>query len=313
MNLLILNINAEYIKSVLEPKFPELSIQAFAEEEDVGDAIEQADILYTIRCTDGFIKKAAKLQWIQCMITGVDYLVNLPSFPKNVVLTSTRGIHGPQMSEVTFLLMLSLNRQFPRNVRNQDKRVWDRWPTKLLYKKSVAILGVGIIGREIARKCQAFDMTVHGITSTKRTLEFVDHSHGPDELPDVLAQVDYFINVVPSSPQTINMIGKNEIDAMKPTAFYISVGRGDTVDEDALIEALAAKRIAGAAMDVFAIEPLPADSPLWGMENVIITPHIGGMSDIYADQALPIFEENLRRYLNGERRDLVNFIELTSD
>jgi len=313
MNLLILNVNAEYIKSKLEPNFPELSIQAFTTEAEVGRAIEQADILYTIRCSDAFIKKAAKVQWIQCMITGVDYLVNLPSFPKDVVLTSTRGIHGPQMSEMAFLLMLALNRQFPRNVRNQDKRIWERWPTKLLYRKSVAILGVGIIGREIARKCQAFDMTVHGITSTKRTLEFVDHSHGPDELLEVMAEVDYFINVVPSSPRTINMIGKEEIEAMKPTAFYISIGRGDTVDEKALIEALAANRIAGAGMDVFATEPLPADSPLWGMENVIISPHIGGMSDIYADQALPIFEENLRRYLKGERRDLINFIELNSD
>ena len=313
MNLLIVNVNAEYIKSVLAPKFPELSIQAFAEEDEVGEAIEQADILYTIRCTDAFIKKAVNVQWIQCMITGVDYLVNLPSFPKDVVLTSTRGIHGPQMSEVAFLLMLALNRQFPRNVRNQDKRVWERWPTKLLYRKSVAILGVGTIGREIARKCQAFDMTVHGITSSKRAIEFVDLPHGPDELLTVLAEVDYFINVVPSSPGTINMIGKKEIETMKPTAFYISIGRGDTVDEKALIEALAAKRIAGAAMDVYATEPLPADSPLWGMDNVIVSPHIGGMSDIYADQALPIFEENLRRYLNGERSDLVNFIELTSN
>jgi phosphoglycerate dehydrogenase-like enzyme len=306
-------VDAEYIKSVLEPKFPELSIQAFAVEAEVGSAAEQDDILYTIRCSDAFIKKAAKLQWIQCMITGVDYLVNLPSFPENVILTSTRGIHGPQMSEVAFLLMLALNRQFSRNVRNQDKRIWERWPTKLLYRKSVVILGVGIIGREIARKCQAFDMTVHGITSTKRTIEFVDHSHGPDELLEVLAEADYFINVVPSSPRTFNMIGKKEIEAMKPTAFYISIGRGDTVDEKALIEALAVKRIAGAAMDVFSTEPLPADSPLWGMENVIVSPHIGGMSDIYADQALPIFEENLRRYLNGERSDLINFIELISD
>jgi phosphoglycerate dehydrogenase-like enzyme len=121
--------------------------------------------------------------------------------------------------------------------------------------------------------------------------------------------VDYFINVIPSTPLTINMIGAEELASMKPTAYYISIGRGDTVDEAALIRALEEKKIAGAAMDVFFTEPLPPDSPLWGMENVIITPHIGGMSDIYADQALPIFEENLRRYLRGETRDLINFFE----
>jgi phosphoglycerate dehydrogenase-like enzyme len=137
----------------------------------------------------------------------------------------------------------------------------------------------------------------------------VDHSYGPEGLINVLREVDYFINVIPSTPQTINMIGEEELASMKPTAYYISIGRGDTVDEAALIRALEEKKIAGAAMDVFFTEPLPPDSPLWGMENVIITPHIGGMSDIYADQALPVFEENLRRYLRGERRDLINLIE----
>ena len=309
MHLLVLNENAEYIKKVLTPKFPQISIHTATQEEEVGDIITKADILLTIRISDELIKKAAKLQWIQSMITGVDYIVNLPSLSKEVLITSTRGIHGPQMSELAFLQMLALNRKFPTIIRNQDQHVWDSQPVPLLYQKKVGILGVGVIGQEIARKCKAFGMTVYGITRRKRKMDWVDYSYGPQELIEVLREVDYFINVVPSTPETHKMIGVEEFAAMKPGSFFINIGRGETVDEAALIQALKDAEIAGAALDVFCQEPLPKDHPFWEMKNVIITPHVGGKSDIYADQALPIFEENLQRYLQGERRDLINFIE----
>ena len=309
MQLLILYVGAEDIKKSLEPNFPEVFIHAVAKEKEVGDFIEKTDILLTIRISDELIKKASKLQWIQCMITGVDYIVNLPSLRKDVILTSTRGIHGPQMSELAFLLMLALNRNFPENIRNQDQSVWKRWPGRLLYQKKVGILGVGVIGQEIARKCKAFGMTVYGITSVKRKIDSVDYSYGPEGLLQVIREVDYFINVVPSTPQTEKMVGAKELSAMKPTAFFINIGRGETVDEEALVSVLKAEKIAGAALDVFCTEPLPKDHPLWGMNNVILTPHVGGLSDIYAEQVLPIFEENLRRFLQGERRNLINYIE----
>jgi D-2-hydroxyacid dehydrogenase (NADP+) len=309
MHLLVLNQDAEHIHNVLAPKFPELTIHAATSENEVGDIIGEADILLAIRISDALIKKASKLKWIQCMITGTDYITNLPSLRKEILLTSTRGIHGPQVSELVFLYMLALNRNLPMIVRNQDRRIWDSRPAPLLHRKKVGILGVGVIGQEIARKCKAFGMTVYGITRRKRKMDSVDYSYGPQELIEVLREVDYFINVVPSTPDTQNMIGAPEFAAMKPTAFFINVGRGETVDEEALIQALQAKKIAGAALDVFCREPLPEDHPLWAVPNVIITPHVGGKSDIYSDQALPIFEENLRRYLKGERRDLINFIE----
>ena len=309
MMLLIVNINANYIKQKLEPKFPDLTIHAASTEDEAKNFIEHADILLTIRATDDFMKRAKKLQWIQCMITGVDYLINLPSLRKDILITSTRGIHGPQMSELAFLMMLSLNRNFSQNILNQQKRNWDRWPGSLLLNKKVGILGVGVIGQEIARKCKAFGMTVYGITTVKRQIDSVDYSYGQEDLLEVMREVDFFINVVPHTPQTDKMIGTEAFSVMKPTAYFINIGRGGTVDEDAMLKALREKVIAGAALDVFEIEPLPEDSPFWELDNVVITPHIGGMSDIYADQVLPIFEENLKRYLKGERRDLVNFIE----
>ena len=309
MHLLILNQSADAYKKALAPKFPELSIHAVAKEEEIGNFIEKMDILLTIRISDNLIKKASRLKWIQALTTGVDYIIHLPSLRKEVLITSARGIHGPQMSEMALLLMLALNRNFPQIIRNQDQRVWERWPGKLLYQKKVGILGVGVIGEEIARKCKAFGMTVFGIDIVKRKVDAVDYFYGPEELLQVIQEVDYFIIVAPNTPQTQKLVGVKVFSSMKPTAFLISIGRGEIVDEEALIHALKTGQIAGAALDTFWTEPLPKDHPLWEIKNVIITPHVGGLSDIYVEQVLPIFEENLRRFLQGERRNLINLVE----
>jgi D-2-hydroxyacid dehydrogenase (NADP+) len=309
MNLLIIHNQAEYIKNMLEPEFQELSISAVQSEEQARNDTENADILIAMRSSDDLMKRAVNLKWIQSMIAGVNFFLELPSLRKEILITSASGIHGPQMSEMAILLMLSLNRKLPKVFENKKNRIWERWPGQLLFHKIVGILGVGAIGQEIAKKCKAFDMTVLGIDAVKRELDYMDRFYDPDELSEVMRVVDYFISVVPSTPQTRKMLGIKEFSTMKTTAFFINMGRGDTIDEEALIDVLNNNKIAGAALDVFSKEPLPKDSPLWDMENVIITPHIGGESDIYVDQALPIIKENLRRYINGERRDLINFIE----
>jgi phosphoglycerate dehydrogenase-like enzyme len=309
MNLLILERLADEYKKALQSKFPELTIHAATKEEEVGDFIEKMDILLAFRISDELIKKASKLKWIQSLATGVDYIVNLPSLRKDVLLTSTRGIHGPQMSEVAFLLMLSLNRNFPRIVRNQDQGIWERWPARLLYRKKLGILGMGVIGEEIAKKAKAFGMTVYGIDIVKRKIEAVDHFSGPDEILKVVAEIDYFIIVAPYTPQTYQMVNAKVLSLMKPTAFLINIGRGELVDEEALINALISGKIAGAALDVFCQEPLSKDHPFWKMKNVIVTPHVGGMSDVYVEQALMVFEKNLRHFLKGEKESLLNVIE----
>jgi len=309
MNLLILNELAEDYKRVLEKRFPEVSVHPAKNEDEVGDFIERTDILLTVRISDGLLKKASKLQWIHTITTGVDYIINLPSLRKEVLISCSRGIHVPQMSEFALLLMLALNRNLPQFIRNQDNRVWERWPTRLLYQKKVGILGIGVIGEEIARKCNAFAMTVFGIDAVKRKVDVVDHFYGTEDLLRVVPEVDYFIIVVPNIPQTRKMITAEVLSSMKPTAFLINLGRGEVVDEEALIHLLKTGRIAGAALDTFWAEPLPDDHPFWRMKNVIMTPHVGGMCESCVDQVFAIFEENLRRFLKGERRNLINFIE----
>jgi len=309
MKLLILEQRAKDYLNGLKPKFPEVEIHAATQEEEVGKFIEEADILLTIRISDELLKKALKLQWIHALTTGVDYIVNLPSLRKDVIITSTRGIHGPQVSEMAFLLMLALNRNFPEVVRNQDKGVWERWPGKLLWKKKIAILGVGVIGEEIAKKCKAFGMQVFGIDIIKRDLDCIDAFYGPEDIVKVASEVDYLVIVAPRTPQTEKLIDAKVLSAMKPKAFLLNLGRGEIVDEEALIEVLRKGKIAGAGLDTFWQEPLPKEHPFWKMKNVIVSPHVAGMSDIYVEQALSIFEENLRRFLKGERRNLLNFIE----
>jgi D-2-hydroxyacid dehydrogenase (NADP+) len=289
--------------------FPEVSVKAFSREEDIGGLIEEADVLLTRKISDGLLRRAKRLQWIQVKTSGVNYIVDLPSYKKEILLTSARGIHGPQVSEMAILLMLALNRNFPQNVRNQEERVWDRWPGKLLYQKEVGILGIGVIGEEIANKCKAFGMTVHGIDMVKRGVNSVDYFYDPSDLLQVMPKVDYFIIVVPYTKETQHMINRNVLAAMKPTSYLINLGRGKVVDEEALIEVLREQRIAGAALDTFWLEPLPKDHPFWSLKNVIITPHVAGASDNYVEQVFSIFGENLRRFLKGERERLINLIK----
>jgi len=312
MNIVILSsvFDAHEFVSYVTADFPEVTFLAAGEEAEIVDFIEKTHVLAALRISDSLLGLAKNLKWIHSLIAGTDYIENLSSFKarKDIILTSSRGIHGPQMSEMAIMLMISMNRQFPRFVRNQDRRAWERWPTKMLFRKKVGILGVGAIGQAIAEKCKAFEMTVLGIDPFPREIDAVDEFYGVDELHHVLSQVDYFISVAPSTPDNQNMLNAEAFSRMKPSAFYINMGRGAVVDEDALIQALKDRKIAGAALDTFRQEPLPPEHPFWGMENVIITPHVGGMSDTYVEQAVGIFRENLRRFLKGEREGLINVI-----
>ncbi len=310
MYVLIADLEAENYKKDLEKKFPDLSIHAVPTMEGIRDHAAKMEVLVTIlRVTDDLLKQAVNLKWIQILGTGVNYILGRPSLRKDVIITSCRGIHGPQMSEMALLFMLALNRNFPQMVRNQDQQRWERWPGKLLLNKKVGILGIGVIGEEIARKCKAFGMTVYAMDIVKRELPFVDFFSGPEDLPRVAGQIDFLILVAPSTPETEGIVGATVLGRMKPTSFLINLARGELVDETELMEALEAGKIAGAALDALATEPLPKDHPLWTMKNVIITPHIGGTSDVYREQVMPIVEENLRRFIKGERKSLINYIQ----
>ena len=309
MYVVVAEPEAEAYKKDLEAKFREIPIHAVTAQEDIRHHADRMEILVTLfRVADELLKRAVNLKWIQVTTSGVNYLVSRPSLMKGVIVTSARGIHGPAVSEMAFHLMLALNRDLPRMIRNQDREIWERWPERLLNQKKVGILGIGVIGEEIARKCKAFGMTVFGVDIVRRKLDSVDSLYGPEDLPQVAGEVDYLILVAPSTPQTKKIVGGKVLERMKPMAFLINLARGELIDEEALTKALETGAIAGAALDALSTEPLPREHPFWCMRNMIITPHVGGLSDCYRDQVMPIIEENLRRFLRGERRNLINSI-----
>jgi len=171
------------------------------------------------------------------------------------------------------------------------------------------IAGVGTIAEELAPKCKALGMKVVGVSSAKRKLEGFDAMFGREELAQAVKEWDYFVLLTPFTPGTKNIVDTEIFAAMKPSSFFVNLARGGVVDEDALLDALKEKRIAGAALDVFAKEPLPEDSPFWDMENVIVTQHQGGFFDGYPGFALPVVEENMRKYLAGDLKAMINVVK----
>jgi D-2-hydroxyacid dehydrogenase (NADP+) len=290
--------------------FPNLDLLATNDREYARQQAENADALigHAFQFDEDMLLRARRLRWIQSLTTGTDSILRLASLRAEVTLTSTRGMHGPQMSELVFLQMLALLRDFPRMQRNQAAHAWNRWPQPLLWGKTAVIVGVGAIAEVLAPRCKAFGMTVCGVSGAARKPEGFDEVFGRDQLQRASALADFLVLIVPYTPQTEKLIDAAVIAAMKPSAYLINVARGGVLDEHALLGALRERRLAGAALDVFRETPLPPDHPLWQEERVIITPHIGGMSTIYLDQAYPIVRENLRRFLAGEIRAMTNIV-----
>jgi phosphoglycerate dehydrogenase-like enzyme len=295
----------------LRATFPLLTIHLVDHHSKVGPYIHDADILVTFApmVTDQIVRAAVNLKWIQALGTGVDNLTDLPSLRGDVIITNIRGIHGASMSEAAIMAMLTLGRDFPRVVRNQDRHRWERWPASLLDWKKVGILGIGVIAEALAPRCKALGMTVVGISSVKRTVAGFDRVYGRDELVSAVCSLDYLVVLTPYSPATRHIVDAAVFSAMKPTSYFINLARGGVVDEGALIKSLENGRIAGAALDVFSNEPLPEDHPFWAMKNVIVTPHLGGFYDGYADRALPVVEENIRRFLAGDTMNMMNVVK----
>jgi D-2-hydroxyacid dehydrogenase (NADP+) len=291
-------------------EFPDIDLFASDQREVAIRDLRDAEVIigHHFQFDEDMLSRAPQLRWIQSLTTGTDAILNLANLAPEVTVTSTRGIHGPQMSELVFLDMLALIRDFPRMQRNQAVGRWERWPQPLLWGKTVVIVGVGAIAEALAPRCKAFGMSVHGVSAAARVPEGFDAVHSREQLSHAAGLADFLVLIVPHSPQTENLISAEVIAAMKPGAFLINVARGGVLDENALLHALREKRLAGAALDVFRQQPLPPDHPLWREDRVVVTPLVGGMSDIYFEQAYPLVRDNLRLFLAGRQDCLTNVV-----
>jgi D-2-hydroxyacid dehydrogenase (NADP+) len=250
--------------------------------------------------------QAPRLKWVQLIGTGVDNVVGNPSLRGDVAVTNVRGVHGAQMSEAAMAAMLAMARGLPRILRNQQAHAWERFPARLLCGKTVGVLGLGAIAESLAPICKAFGMTVVGMTSVERSVPGYDRIYTRDRLEEMAGAVDYLVVLTPYTAATHGLVGPEVLAAMKPGACIVNLARGGVVDEAALLHALDHGPLGGAALDVFATEPLPGDSPFWDHPKVVVTPHLGGFHEGYADQVLGIVEDNVRRYLAGGPSALIN-------
>jgi phosphoglycerate dehydrogenase-like enzyme len=280
----------------------------------LAEALEGAGVLFAwhprSELLSGAWESAGDLRWIQSASAGVDNLLFPELAASHVVLTNARGIYEDAIAEYVLGLMLVQAKGLTAVFERQQRREWQHRETERLERKRVLVAGVGPIGRAIARNGAALRMSVRGVARTARSGDDVlVEITTVEQLTDAVSSADYVVNALPSTDETHHVFDHAVFEAMNPWTRFVNVGRGSTVDERALIRALETGQIAGAALDVFEEEPLPHDSPLWTMPNVIVSPHMAGDAAGWREGVVELFVRNLERYLTG--RPLLNVVDKT--
>jgi phosphoglycerate dehydrogenase-like enzyme len=295
--------------------------------EEAADILGETEIIYTWGLFPR-LDQAPKLRWVQLHSAGADGILQQPLYTQSdVTFTTANGIHAIPIGEYVIAQMLAFAHHLPRMFEDKatatwSKERWDRYVPSELHGATLGIVGYGSIGRHIARLAQAFNMSILAIKRNVRKLaderfsfsgigdpdgELPDRIYPPEALHSFLKECDYVVLTVPLTSHTRHLIDAAALAAMKPGAVIINIARGDVIDEQALLTALVQGPIGGAVLDVFPEEPLPSESPLWKLPNVIISPHISGFTPHYDERATDIFAENLRRYVAGE--PLLNVVD----
>lgn len=257
------------------------------------------------------VRRCPLLRWVQGTSAGAGEQVRMAALTRDelerVKVTTAASVHAGPLAEFALFGLLAFAKDLPRLRKDQEARRWVHYPVRELQGATLLVLGVGGIGLEVARLARAFGMHVLGVKRVPEAAPYVDEMHGMAALPELAARADAVVCTLPATEQTIGLVSRDILAALPPHCVFVNVGRGTVVDEDALTEALTSGKLAGAALDVFATEPLPEDSPLWALDNVIIAPHTAALSTEENRRIVSLFIENLRRYLLGKPlRNLVD-------
>lgn len=268
--------------------------------------LAEAEVLFDfdVANLEALPRLAPNVRWVQATSAGIGQLLARTGLiGTDIVFTTASGVHAGPLADFVLLGMLWFLKDAPRLIRDQRARRWERYCGRELQGMTLGVVGLGRVGREIARRGQAMGMRVLGVRRSPKGPDEVpvDGLLGPRDLPRLLAEADFVVLIVPHTAETEGMIGPRELALMKPTAVLINIARGAIVDEPALVEALRGGRLGGAVLDVAATEPLPPDSPLWEMPNVLISPHSASTADTENAKLTALFCENLRRHIRGER------------
>jgi phosphoglycerate dehydrogenase-like enzyme len=329
INVLITLPFPEPLIERLEAVSPQLKIHvhhAQSAEDLPEELIPEIEILYTLSALPE-PEAAPRLRWVQLHLTGVDHLVEYDLMHSEVMVTTLSGASVPQVAEFALMCILALSRRLPTMIDDVADVRWmgerfKRYRSVELRGSTLGIIGYGSIGREVARLGRAFGANVLATKSDLRNLkdegyaleglgdpeaELPDRLYPPQAVASMVSECDFIVVTVPLTPQTRGLVDAKVFEKMKPRAYLIDASRGGVVDHGALVEALNEKRLAGAALDVYPVEPLPESSPLWNMPNVILSPHVAGASEKYYKRAVDLFIENLHRYRAG--RPLLNLYD----
>ncbi len=285
---------------------PELQLLTAHGEDEVRQRLPEAEVLFAWEFPMHLLPLAERLRWFQVMGAGLERLAGA-DVPDGIVVTNMKGIFGTAMAEYALAYMLAHTQSIHRILRQQEEQRWEQFEPALLSGKTAGVIGLGSIGREIARRCAAFGMRVIGVNRSGAPVAEVDQTYPASEIEAFLPECDFLISVVPQTSESTGLLNAERLALMKPTCFYVNIGRGNVVDLDALQSALESGRLAGAALDVFPTEPLPVDHPIWTTPNVTVTPHISGVNR--PEDVTGVFLDNLRRYEAGE--PLINVVDLT--
>jgi D-2-hydroxyacid dehydrogenase (NADP+) len=292
----------------LSQEFPQVNVVNLPDYKRVDEEILDAEIVIAWSIRSEQIAAANKLRWIHSPAAAVHQLIFPELVSSDIILTNAREVHGPVVAEHVIALIFALAKKIPGSVRLQAKHVWgqqilwDELPrVREVAGATVGLIGLGSIGRAVAKSAKALGMRVIAVREhPEKGSEGADAVFGPAQIDEVFRQADYVVLAAPVTASTKAIANAKRLAFMKPDACLINVGRGPLVDELALAAALRAKKIGGAALDVFPKEPLAADSPLWDVPNLLITPHTAALTDKLWERHYSLFSENLRRYLNGE-------------
>ncbi|MFD1772679.1 D-2-hydroxyacid dehydrogenase [Paenibacillus rhizophilus] len=264
------------------------------------DALAEAEIVigWAKGISDCLLREGTPLRWVQAWSAGVEKLPLDRLEQRGIVLTNASGVHAEPISQVIFGFMLMFVRNLHTAIRNQDRHIWNSDGTETeLTGKTAVIVGTGEIGGETAQIAKAFGMRTVGVRRIDDPLPGFDAMYTTSRLKEAVTRGDFVINTLPLTDETRYLFDASVFSAFKEGSYYINIGRGGTTDTEALIEALENGPLRGAGLDVFETEPLPEDHPLWDMKQVIITPHVAGLTDHYSDRLVDIFTENMKSYL----------------
>jgi phosphoglycerate dehydrogenase-like enzyme len=276
-------------------------------QEPPADVLARCEAMLALRAAPGVLTRAPKLRFIQAFTAGVEGWLALPDLSPQIALAGARGTHRIAMPENILGTLFHLTKPYAAAALDQRERKWTRRQSIPLADKTLGILGVGAIGEDLARRTAALDMTVIGTRRTPDPVPHVDRMYGPGDADRVLADSDFVVLLLPLTPDTRGYMNTARLKQMKPSAYLLNFGRGELVVDAELIEAVKAKTIAGAVLDVFATEPLPAEHPFWGTEGISVLPHIGGGHPTRDRVVAELFTDNLTRFLDG--RPLVHLVD----